>query len=134
MVNVTNQEKTIRTLGEKGNRKYVGILEVDTINRIDRKNKKKVLQKNIKYFRNQFWCRNIIIGINTWRVTLKKILRTILKVTKEGTYKNGLKYKGSDGYAQGFTPKRWYWLSGWLVGWLIYFFLLWINPFLGHLT
>ena len=52
---LSNQEKKIRTLGEKETFKYFGILKVDTINQVEMKEKnlKRVYQKNEKTTRNQ---------------------------------------------------------------------------------
>ena len=55
-------------LGEKKNYKYLRILEADIIKRVamkERKNKKRVPQKNEKTSGNQVFSRNLIKGINT---------------------------------------------------------------------
>ena len=62
-IKLLNQER-IRTLGEKENYKYIGILEVDTIKRSDMKEK---LQKSISDEHESFSKPSPVAGISSKR-------------------------------------------------------------------
>ena len=66
-----NQDK-IRTFGEKETYKYLGILEADTIEQMEMKEKikKEYLRKTRKLIETKLSCRNLIKGINAWAVPL----------------------------------------------------------------
>ena len=71
-----NPERS-RTLEEKENSKYLGILEADTIKQAEvKKKKKKKKEKRKEYTRRikkliefKFCCRTLIKGTNTWAVS-----------------------------------------------------------------
>ena len=78
-----NQEK-IRMRGEKETYKYLGILEADTIKEAEKeKIKKEYLRRTRKLFETKLYCRNLIKGINTWVVPLKRYSQPFLKWTRE---------------------------------------------------
>ena len=66
-----NQLK-IRTLGEKETYKYLGILEADTIKRVEMKNKiqNEYLRRTGKLLESKLSKRNLIKGINTGAIHL----------------------------------------------------------------
>ena len=79
-----NREK-IRTLREKETYKYKGILEADTIKKVEMKEKikKEYLRWTRKLFETKLCSRNLIKGINTWAVPLVRYSRPFLKWTRE---------------------------------------------------
>ena len=80
-IELPKQDK-IRTLGEKETYKYLRILEADTIKQVEmeEKIKKEYLRRNKKLLETKLYGRNLIKGINTWAVSLCKIIGTILEV------------------------------------------------------
>ena len=66
-----NQDK-IRTLEEKETYKYLGILEDDTVKKVEMKEKikKECLRRTTKQLETKLSSRNLIKGINTWAVLL----------------------------------------------------------------
>ena len=79
-----NQDK-IRTTGEKETYQYLGILESDTIKKVERKDKiqKEYLGRTRKQLETKLSSRNLIKGINTWAVTVVRYSETFLKWTKD---------------------------------------------------
>ena len=75
-----NQE-SVRTLGEKENYKYLGILA--TIKQIKMKEKvrKEYLRRTKKLLETKLCSRNLIKGINTWAVSLVRYSGSFLKWT-----------------------------------------------------
>ena len=65
-IELPNQDK-IRTLTENETYKYLGILEADTINQVEMKNKiqKEYLRRTRKLLETKLNSRNLIKGINT---------------------------------------------------------------------
>ena len=86
-IELLNQER-IRTLGEKENYKYLGLLEANIIKQAKMKKKKKKKEKSISDEREKFLVtklsnRNLIKGINIWVVSLVRYSRPFLKWTRE---------------------------------------------------
>ena len=79
-----NQE-CIRTLGEKENFKYLGILETDTIRQTEMKEtiRKRYLRRTRKHLETKLCCRNLFKGINIWVVPLVIYSGLFLKWTRE---------------------------------------------------
>ena len=79
-----NQDK-IRSLGEKEAYKYLGILEADTIEQEDMKEKikKDYLRRTRNLLKIKLSSRNLIKGINTWAVDFVRYSRLFLTWTKE---------------------------------------------------
>ena len=79
-----NQDK-IRMLGEKETYKYLGILEADTIKKMEMKEKikKEYLRRTRKLLKTKLSIRNLIKGINTWAVPLVRYSGPFLKCTRE---------------------------------------------------
>ena len=79
-----NQDK-FRTLAENETYKYLGILEVDTINQVEIKNKiqKEYLRRTRKLLETKLSSRNLIKGINTWTVPLVRYSGLFLKWTRD---------------------------------------------------
>ena len=79
-----NEDK-MRTLGEKKNYKYLDILEADTINQVEMKDKirKEYLRRTRKLLETKISSRNLIKGINTWAVPLVRYSGTFLKWTRD---------------------------------------------------
>ena len=79
-----NHDK-IRTLGEEGTYKYLGILEADTIKQVEMKDKirKEYLRRNRKLLETKLSSRNLIKGINTWAVPLIRYSGPFLKWTRD---------------------------------------------------
>ena len=98
-----NKER-IRTLGEKENNKYLGILEADTIKQTEIKEKKRKKdnpRRTRKLLENKLCSRvqrNKQLGISSC-----KIFWVILKMEKGGSQSNGPKDKEIDSY----TSERW---------------------------
>ena len=65
--------------------KYLGILEADTIEQVEMKNKiqKEYLRRNRKLLETKLSCRNLIKGINTWAVPLVRYSGPFLKWTRD---------------------------------------------------
>ena len=65
-IELLNQDK-IRTLAENQTKKYLEILEADTIKQVEMKNKiqKEYLRRTRKLLETKLNCRNLIKGINT---------------------------------------------------------------------
>ena len=70
-IELPNQDN-IRTLAENDAYKYLGILEADTIKRVQIKDKikKGYLRRTRKLFERKLSCKNLIKGINTWAAPL----------------------------------------------------------------
>ena len=79
-----NQDKT-RTLVENETYKYLGILEADTIKRVQMKDKfqKEYLRRTRKLLETKLSSRNLIKGINTWTVPLVRYSGPFLKWTRD---------------------------------------------------
>ena len=79
-----NHDK-IRTLGENETYKYLGILEADTIKRVEMKDKiqKEYLRRTRKLLETKLSSRNLIKGINTWAVPLVRYSGPFLKRTRD---------------------------------------------------
>ena len=75
-----NQDK-IRTLAENETYKYLGILEADTIKKVEMKDKiqKEYLKRTRKLLETKLSRRNLITGINTWAVTFLRYSGLFLK-------------------------------------------------------
>ena len=83
-IEIWNQDK-IRTFEEKETYKYLGILEADTIKKVELKDKikKKYLRRTRKLLEAKLYSRNLIKGINTWAVLLVKYSGSFLKWIRE---------------------------------------------------
>ena len=79
-----NQVK-IRTLEEKETYKYLGILEADTIKKVEMKEKikKEYLRRTRKLLETKLCSKNLIKGINTWTVLFVIYSGPFLKWTTE---------------------------------------------------
>ena len=79
-----NQNK-IRTVWEEKTYKCLGILEADTIDQVEMKEKiqKEYLRRTTKLLETKLFSRNIIKWINTWAVPLVRYSRPFLKWTRE---------------------------------------------------
>ena len=79
-----NQDK-LRILAENETYKYLGILEADTIKRVQMKDKiqKEYLRRTKKLHETKLSCRNLIKGINTWAVLLVRYSGSFLKWTRD---------------------------------------------------
>ena len=75
-----NQDK-IRTLAENETYKYLGILEAETINQVEMKEKiqKVYLRRTRKLLETKHCSRNLIKEINTWAVPLVRYSGHFLK-------------------------------------------------------
>ena len=83
--NGTTKSWQIWTLGENETYKYLGILEADTIKKVQMKDKirKEYLRRTRKLLETKLSSRNLIKGINTWAVPLVKYSGPFLKWTRE---------------------------------------------------
>ena len=81
-----NQDN-IRTLGENETYKYMGILEADTIEKVEMKNKiqKEYLERTRKLLKTKLSRRNFIKGINTCSVPLVRYSGPFLKINLNGS-------------------------------------------------
>ena len=101
--------KKIRTLGEKENYKYLGILGMDAMKHavIQGNDKKRLPLTKEKTSRNQALQRNLTkdkqLGCPPCR-----LLRIILKIDREWTQTNGPEDKKVDDDTQSFTIGRWH--------------------------
>ena len=95
-----NQE-SMKTLGEKVNYKYWGILEVNTFKQTEMR--KNTPEGRESFSKPKLCCRNFIKGINTSAVLLARYSGTFFKWIRKITYTNGLKNKQIDFNAQGVT-------------------------------
>ena len=79
-----NQEK-IRTFEGKETYRYLGILEADTIKKVEMKEKfkKEYLRRTRKILETKVYSRDLIKGINIWAVHLVSYSGPFLKWTKE---------------------------------------------------
>ena len=79
-----NHDK-IRTLGENETYKYLGILEADTIKKVEMKDKirKEYPRRTRKLLETKFSCRNLIKGINTLSLPLVRYSGPSLKWTRD---------------------------------------------------
>ena len=79
-----NQDK-IRTFGKKETYKYLGILEAETIKRVEMKEKikKEYLRRTRKLHEQKLYSRNLIKGINTLAVPLVRYSGPLLKLTRK---------------------------------------------------
>ena len=91
-IELPNQER-IRTLGEKENYYYLGILETDTVKQVEIKAKNK---KTRKFLETKLWSINLIIRINTWVVSLVRFSGLFLQWTKKKSLTNGTEDKKVD--------------------------------------
>ena len=82
---VEQPNQVIRMLGEKETYKYLEILEADTIEQREMKEKikKEYLIKARKLLETKLNRRNLVKGINTWAVPLVRYSRPFLKWTRE---------------------------------------------------
>ena len=66
-----NQDK-IRTLGENETYKYLGILEAETIKKVEMEDKiqKEYLRRTRKLLETKLYSRNLTKGINTWSLPI----------------------------------------------------------------
>ena len=83
-----NQDQ-IKTLAENETYKYLGILEADTIKKVEMKEKipKEYLRSTRKLLEIKINCRNLMKGINTWAVPLVRYSRPFLKWTRDELFK-----------------------------------------------
>ena len=83
-IELLNHER-IRTLGEKENYKYLGILEADTTKQAEmkKKNRKEYLKRTRKLLKTKFCSRNLSKKINTWAILLVIYSGLFLKWTRE---------------------------------------------------
>ena len=83
-IELPNKDK-IRTLAENETYKYLGILEADTIEQVEMKNKiqKEYLRRTRKLLETKLSSRNLIKGINTCAVPLVRYLELFLRWTRE---------------------------------------------------
>ena len=83
-IELPNQDK-FRTLAKNETNKYLGILEADTIKRVEMKNKiqKEYLRRTRKHLEINLSSRNLIKGINTWTVVLVRYSGPFLKWTRD---------------------------------------------------
>ena len=79
-----NQDK-IRTRAENETYKYLGIMEADTIKRVEMKNKiqKEYLRRTRKLLETKLSRWSFIKGINTWAVPLVRYSEPFLKRTRD---------------------------------------------------
>ena len=84
-LNGTTKSSKIRTLGEKNTYKYLGVLEADSIKQVAMKNKikKEYLKRTRKLLETKLTGRNLIIGRNTWAVSLVRYSRPFLEWTRD---------------------------------------------------
>ena len=82
-IELPNQDK-IKTLAENETYKYLGILDADTINQLEMKDKiqKEYLRRTRKLLKTKLSSRNLIKGINTWAVPLVRCSGPFLKWTR----------------------------------------------------
>ena len=83
-IELPSQEK-IRSLGEKENYKYLGILEADTVKQNEMKSrvKQEYLRRTRKLLETKLCSRNLLKGINTWAVPIIRYSGPFLKWTIE---------------------------------------------------
>ena len=83
-IELPNQDK-IRTLAENDTYKYLGILEADTIKKVEMKNRiqKEYFRRTRKLLETKLNYRNLIKGINTWAVPLVRYCGPFLKWTRD---------------------------------------------------
>ena len=108
-IELLNQERT-RTLREKKNDNYLRKSEADIIKQTDIKEKRKS-QTNEKDSRNQTLLQEYHKRDKPLGCLLCNILRTILKLDKGGSQKNGPEDKKVDDDIQVLTSKRWHRLN-----------------------
>ena len=79
-----NKDK-IKTHAENETYKYLGILEADTIKKVEMKEKiqKEYLRRTRKLLETKLNCRNLIKGVNTWAVPLVRYSGPFLKWSRE---------------------------------------------------
>ena len=80
-IELSNQDK-FRTLAKNETNKYLGILEADTIKRVEMKNKiqKEYLRRTRKLLETKLSSKNLIKGINTWagpEMNLEKLTKEL---------------------------------------------------------
>ena len=101
-IDIRTQE-SIRTLGEKENYKYLGILEANTIKKV--KMREKLRKEYIRWIRKLLkinHCSRKLITDSFYR----KIHRTILKMDKVGTQVNEQEDDKVEDHSLGLTAKR----------------------------
>ena len=83
-IELPNQDK-IRKLAENETYKYLGILEADTIKKMEMKDKiqKEYLRRTRKLLETKLSSRNLIKRINTWNVPLVRYSGPFLKWTRD---------------------------------------------------
>ena len=83
-IELPNQDK-IRTLAENETKKYLGILEADTIKQVEMKdkNQKGYLRRTRKLLETKLYSENLIKGINTWALPLVRYSGPFLKWTRD---------------------------------------------------
>ena len=81
---LSNEDKS-RMLEENETKKYLEILEADTIKQVEMKLKKKeeYLRRTRKHLVAKLYNRNLIKETNTWPVPLEIYLRPFLNLTRE---------------------------------------------------
>ena len=79
-----NHDK-IKTLWKNETYKYLGILEANTINQVQMKDKiwNEYLRRTRKLLKTKLSCRNLIKGINTWAVSLVRYSGPFLKWARD---------------------------------------------------
>ena len=104
------KKRRLRTLAEKENYKYLGIVEADTIKQEEMKGKIRIdkIQTNKKTSGNQTlqqkWNqRNKHLGCHAW-----KVQGNIVKMDKGGTQTNGLEDQNTEDDVQGFAREIWH--------------------------
>ncbi len=95
-----NQEST-KTLGEKDNLQYQGILEADTLI----EDREKFLRKTRKFLEPKLRSKSLIKGISTLKFHLVRYSGLFLKLTRREHRQKELKGKDVDIH-NGLTPER----------------------------
>ena len=101
---VINQEK-IRTLGEKENYKYLGILEMDIVKQVVMKEKvrQEYFSRTRKLFESKLCSSNLTNRINIWDVSLEIYLTRFLQWMREELHQMN---KKTNDDAQGLISER----------------------------
>ena len=83
-IELPNHNK-IRTLEENNNYKHLGILDADTIKKVQMKDKirKEYLRRTQKVLETKLSRRSLVKGINTWDVPLVRYSGAFLKWTRK---------------------------------------------------
>ena len=88
----------ITMLGEKETYKYLEILKTDSIKQVEMK-EKEYLRNTRKLLETKFYCRKHDKRINTWALSPRKILETILQVVERITQTSGPDNKKTNDHA-----------------------------------